>query len=71
LTHGVILIARRGVYFRRISRLIEYLPEMGNMKHAVSNSIRSSEWNKVVEVKLSGEMIRIERICPGGDLWMQ
>jgi hypothetical protein len=41
------------------------------MKHAVSNSIRSSEWNKVVEVKLSGGMVRIERICAGGDLWMQ
>jgi hypothetical protein len=47
---------------------IVYLPEMINMKHAVSISIGSSKRNKVVEVELLGEMVRIERIGTDGSM---
>ena len=38
------------------------------MKHAVSISIGSSKRNKVVEVELLGEMVRIERIGTDGSM---
>lgn len=38
------------------------------MKHAVSISIGSSKRNKVVEVELMGEMVRIERIGTDGSM---
>jgi hypothetical protein len=41
---------------------------MGNMKHAVSISIGSSKRNKVVEVELLGETVRIERIGTDGSM---
>jgi hypothetical protein len=41
---------------------------MGNMKHAVSISIGSSKRNKVVDVELLGETVRIERIGTDGSM---